>query len=165
MCCTFRQYVVQSDLCVYLSWLLLSLIQCCAISYSVITTLVRLMMMMMMVVTTKYGRDAGSLKNKTHFLNGSRGKLKHRAGHLISICALTHTHMVTHSHKKRVKGSSLNLLSLAVKERVPTLRTSGLCEGGTGRVNPRILSCRLFSCTPTERYKSSILLNLTFARD
>lgn len=118
MCCIFRQYVVQNDLCVYLSWLLLSLIQCCAISYNVNTTRVRLMIM---VVTTKYGRNSGSLKNKTHFLNWSPG-----SGASGSIVLVTrshfvcwHTHMFTHSHNKSVKSSSLNLLSLTVQREFP----------------------------------------------
>lgn len=74
MCCTLRQYVVQNDLSEYLSLFSLLWIQYCAILYNMVTTMVRMMMMMMiMMVMTKCGENAGSLKNKTHFLNWSQG--------------------------------------------------------------------------------------------
>lgn len=110
MCCIFRQHVVQNDLCVYLSWLLLSLMQCCAISYNVITTLVRLMIM---VVTTKYGRNSGSLKNKTHFLNWSQGS--GASGSIVLVArshfVCWHTHTCSHTHITKVLKAAVWIYS------------------------------------------------------
>lgn len=93
---------VQYDLCEYLSLFSLLWIQCCAILYDVMTTMVRITMMMMMA---KYGKNAGSLKNKTHLLNWSQSstaRLKHQVGDVISFCMLTH--MFSHAHTYKTEA-------------------------------------------------------------
>lgn len=61
----------------YVSLFPLLWIQSCAILYDVMMMMVRMMMIMM--VMTKCGKNVGSLKNKTHFLNWSQGSTERQS--------------------------------------------------------------------------------------